>query len=78
MNMHTACLVGTVVRRWISVLEVVGSNPALAKQRIYFSACYVRSAQDKAVSRPEWDFKRSLVSLVAQVSNQCLWQVELL
>jgi hypothetical protein len=33
---HRACLVGTVVRRWTAVLEVVGSNPALAKQRIKF------------------------------------------
>ena len=31
-----ACLVGTVVRRWTAVLEVVGSLPALAKQRIKF------------------------------------------
>ena len=48
-----ACLVGTVVRRWTTVLEVVGSIPALAKQRIK-------------------DYKRSLVSLVAQVGNQWL------
>ena len=31
-----ACLVGTTVRRWTTVLEVVGSIPALAKQRIKF------------------------------------------
>ena len=31
-----AWLVGTVVRRLPAVLEVVGSNPALAKQRIKF------------------------------------------
>ena len=31
-----ACLVGTVVRRWTAVLEVVGSVPALAKQRTKF------------------------------------------
>ena len=35
-NVGGACLVGTVVRRWTTVLEVVGSNPALAKQRIKF------------------------------------------
>ena len=29
-------------------------------------------------SRPEWDYKRSLVSLVAQVGNQWLRQVEIL
>ena len=61
------CLVGTVVRRWTTVLEVVGSISALAKQRIKFY-----------VSRPESDNKRSLVSLVAQVGNQWLRQVEIL
>ena len=35
-QVHLACLVGTVVRRWTTVLEVVGSLPALAKQRIKF------------------------------------------
>ena len=36
MIVDLACLVGTVVRRLPAVLEVVGSNPALAKQRIKF------------------------------------------
>ena len=67
VEQQLACLVGTVVRRWTTVLEVVGSNPALAKQRIKFR-----------VSWPEWDNKRSLVSLVAQVGNQWLRQVEIL
>ena len=35
-ELHVVCLVGTVVRRWTTVLEVVGSIPALAKQRIKF------------------------------------------
>ena len=32
----SACLVGTTVRRWTTVLEVVGSLPALAIERIKF------------------------------------------
>ena len=44
------------------MLEVVGSNPALAKQRIKFLGLLSLP--------PEWDYKRSLVSLVAQVGNQ--------
>ena len=32
---NQACLVGTMVR-WTAVLEVMGSNPALVKQRIKF------------------------------------------
>ena len=41
-----------------------------SNKQLNFSACYVCSTQDKAVSRPEWDFKRSLVSPVAQIGNQ--------
>ena len=67
-----ACLVGLVVRHWTAVLEVVSSKPALAigptENKIYrLAAC---SIQTRQVSRPEWDCKRSLVSLVAQVGNQ--------
>ena len=67
-----ACLVGTVVRRWTTVLEVVGSIPALAKQIIKFLGLLR--------PRPEWDYmyKLSLVSLVAQVGNKWLRQVKLL
>ena len=36
VRIDIACLVGTVVRRWTTVLEVVGSILALAKQRIKF------------------------------------------
>ena len=36
LGVGLACLVGTVVRRWTTVLEVAGSLPALAKQRIKF------------------------------------------
>ena len=57
------------VRRWTTVLEVVGSIPALAKQRIKFLGL---------LRLPARDYKRSLVSLVAQVGNQWLRQVELL
>ena len=35
-TVYLACLVGLVIRHWTAELEVVGSNPALAKQRIKF------------------------------------------
>ena len=43
-----------------------GFDPrSIAKQRIKFLGLLY-------VSRPEWDYKRSLVSLVAQIGNQWL------
>ena len=58
-----ACLVGTTVRRWTTVLEVVGSLPALAKQRIKFLGLLRLPASVGL-------YKRSLVSLVAHAGNQ--------
>ena len=36
LTIELSWLIGTVVKRWTAMLEVVGSNPDLAKQRIKF------------------------------------------
>ena len=66
-----ACLIGIVVRRWTAVLEVVGSNPAPAKQRIKFLGL-LRAFSTRQGSLPARVrlYKRSLVSLVAQAGDQ--------